>query len=453
MLGLVSAPILTRYLGVVNFGRLSLVTSLMAIVAAVTEGGLGALGTRELAVREGADRVALMRDLVGIRLGLTLVGIAAATVIAAASHYGPVLVAGTAVAGVALLVYVLQAILSLPLAVELRVGWITVIDLLRQASYLLVVVTLVVLGSGLVPLLGAAVPGGLVGLFVTMRLVRGRVPLRPAFDRSRWRSILRDTLPIAAAGAIYSVYFRVVMLLMAVLASDAEVGYFALSFRITEVAILLPGMLIGTMLPLYSRAARDDQVRLAFAFRLTSEVAVVGGVGLTMLGVVGAPLAIAFLTGSGTGPAVEVVRIQSLALTAVFVNVVLGTTFVALRRNRTMMLTSSSALLVTVVGVLALAGAHGAQGGAVAAVIGEWTLLAVGVFALHRARPDLRVSLRTLPRALLAAGAGLAAAKLVHVPTVPNVGAVVIAAGVFAGLLLLTRAVPRELTDAVRGRA
>src|SRR5436853_2025287 len=106
---------------------------------------------------------------------------------------------------------------GLRLAVELRLGWVTLAELVRQTIYLLVVVGLVLAGAGLVPLLGATIPAGLVGLAITAWLVRGRVPYRPSANWPVWREILRDGLPIAAAGAIYSVYFRVVMLLMTLL--------------------------------------------------------------------------------------------------------------------------------------------------------------------------------------------------------------------------------------------
>ena len=436
-----------------DFGRFSIVTSMLAIVAAITEAGLGALGTRELSVRSPEARIALLRHLLGIRVVLTLAGVAAALVFAALAGYGTELVAGTAVAGLALLIYVVQAMFALPLGVDLRLGWVTLAELLRQVIYLLVVIVVVLAGAGLVPLLGATIPGGLVGLALTLWLVRGRAPVRPAFDRATWRGILRDTLPIAAAGAVYSIYFRVVMLLMTALAAAVEVGYFALSFRIIEVAVLLPGLVVWTMLPLFARAARDDQERLAFAFRLTTEVAVVGGVGLTLLGFVGAPLAIGFLTGSATGPAVTVVEIQSLALLAVFVNVVFGVAFVALRRNRDMLVNNLVALVATALATVLLAPPLGAEGGAAAAAFGEWVLLAAYVVTLRRARSDLRPSLRKLPHSLLAAGAAIAAAELITVPTVPNVGAVVIAAAVFAAVLAATRAVPRELIDALLGRA
>ncbi len=72
-LSVLSAALLTRHLGVVRFGEYTTVLSLVGIVAAVTDAGMSALGTREFAVREGAERDALMRDLLGLRMMLTSV--------------------------------------------------------------------------------------------------------------------------------------------------------------------------------------------------------------------------------------------------------------------------------------------------------------------------------------------------------------------------------------------
>ena len=437
----------------VDFGRYSVVVSLLAIVGTVTDAGLGALGMRELSVQAGDERLALMRHLLGIRVVLTLAGIGCAVAFAWAAGYGGDLVAGTAIAGVGLLTYVTQAMFALPLTVELRLGKLTMAEVIRQVVYLLVIVALVLAGASVVPLLGATIPAGLVGLALTMWLVRGRVPWRPAFEPRVWRSILRDTLPIAAAGAVHTVYFRVTLLLMTLLATGVETGYFALSFRIIEVAVQLPALVVWTMLPLFARAARDDLARLAFAFRLTVEVGVVAGIGMTVLGVVGAPLAIAFLTGDPTGPAVDVLRIQTLALVPVFVNGAFAVAFVAMRRNRQMIVVNLATLSATVIANFVAVPAFDAQGAAGAAAIGEWFLLVANVIVLRLTQPALRPSLRTLPQALVAAAAALVAAELLRVPTVPNVGAVVIAAAVFAAIVAVTRAVPRELVDALLGRA
>ena len=56
VLGLAAAPLLVRHLGVVDFGRYTLVLSLMALVQGVTEGGLSAIGLREYACSASVAR-------------------------------------------------------------------------------------------------------------------------------------------------------------------------------------------------------------------------------------------------------------------------------------------------------------------------------------------------------------------------------------------------------------
>jgi hypothetical protein len=69
-LALASAPLLIRHLGVVDFGRYTLVLSLIAMVQGLTEGGLAAVGLREYTVLDRDHRRRLMRDLLGLRFAL-----------------------------------------------------------------------------------------------------------------------------------------------------------------------------------------------------------------------------------------------------------------------------------------------------------------------------------------------------------------------------------------------
>jgi O-antigen/teichoic acid export membrane protein len=452
VLGLVSAPVLTRHLGIEDFGRYATVVSLIALVGAVAEGGLNAFGVRELAVRPAAEKRRLMRNLLGIRLVLTAAGVIGALLFGVLAGYEPELLAGTVLAGVGLLAYELQGMLALPLAAQLRLGWLTIAEVVRQAVNAALIIALAVAGAGLVPLLGTPVVAGLVGAAIVAVVVRGQVPLRPRADRAAWRQILRQTLPIAAASAVYHVYFRMVILLMSVIATALATGYFAVSFRIIEIVAAIPFIVVGTLLPVLARAARDDRERLAFGFRRTFDVTVIAGAGMTVLGVTGAPLAIAFLTGDRGSEAVNVLRIQSLTLLPVFVNVGFGSLFVALHRHRELIVLNLTPLAVTLVAALVLVSAAEARGGAAAVVLGEVALLVAYASTLARRSPELSPSLRVVPRAVAAALVALGVAALVHVPHLADLADPVIAAAVYVGLLVLLRAIPRELLDALRHR-
>ncbi len=83
LLAVLSAPLMIRHLGVVDFGRYVTIMSLVAIVAGFTEAGINTIALREYAARTGDDRRAVMRDLLGIRLALTLAGVVAGVAVRA----------------------------------------------------------------------------------------------------------------------------------------------------------------------------------------------------------------------------------------------------------------------------------------------------------------------------------------------------------------------------------
>ena len=114
-LSVVSAALLTRHLGVERFGEYTTVISLVGVIASVTDAGMSVLGTREYAVLAGAERDALMRDLLGLRVALTLGGVLIATAFAFAVGYGSALVTGTVLAALSVVALVFQHTLSIPL--------------------------------------------------------------------------------------------------------------------------------------------------------------------------------------------------------------------------------------------------------------------------------------------------------------------------------------------------
>src|SRR3954447_9537052 len=74
LLGLISAPLLIRHLGVVDFGRYITVAAVVGLVSGVTQGGLNAMALREYARNEGDARRVVMRDMLGMRIVLTSLG-------------------------------------------------------------------------------------------------------------------------------------------------------------------------------------------------------------------------------------------------------------------------------------------------------------------------------------------------------------------------------------------
>jgi O-antigen/teichoic acid export membrane protein len=440
-LSILSAALLFRHLGVVDGGRYVTILSLVALVGGLTEGGLTAIGVREFATRSEAERARALRALLGMRIALTVAGVAAAIGFAGLAGYDATLVAGTALAGVGLLLQSLQSAATVPLQAELRFGWVTLADLVRQFVTVASIAALVVAGAALLPFLAVAIPAGLVALVVTIAAVRQREALVPSFRTSAWSGLVREALPYAITSAVGAIYFRLAIIVMSLVATEVETGYFGASFRIIDVLIVVPQLLVAAAFPIFARAAHDDRARLRYALQRSFDGSLIAGTWTAVCLVVGADLAIEVVAGPDFAPAADVLRIQAGALLLAFVNAVLGYALLSLGMYRALLAMAVAALIV--VGVLTplLGDAHGATGGAVSTVAGEAVVALSGLMILLRAHPDLRLSLFGALRILLAGAIALAVALL----DLPDALGVLLATGVLIAALFALRAVPEEL--------
>ena len=443
-LGAATSVFLLRYLGVEDFGRYATVGALLGIVSGLTDAGLIAVGNRELAVRGGDERQRLLRNLVALRLLIIPIGIAAATAFALAADYGRTLVLGVLVGGLGVLLVNVQATAMLPLAVDLRQGTMTAFEVARHALTLLGVAALVGVGASLLPFFAVQVFVGLAVVAATP-FVLGRRALALGLDRESARMLIREALPLAGAIALNVVYFRVLVVLMSLLATEEETGYFGTSFRIFELLFGLPLLVLGVALPVVSVAAEEDEERLRFALQRLTEVALAAAVPIVLVLAILAEPALVLLGGEEYRPAAPVLQLQAVALLAVFLGQAWQLGLLAARRQSALVATNAAGLVLVVALGLALIPRFDARGAAVAAVIAE-AVLAVLVFAfLRRARPAATPSLAFAWRVGVAAAAAAAPLLLGLPPLAAAAAALVLYLAVGAA----ARAFPRELRDAL----
>jgi O-antigen/teichoic acid export membrane protein len=449
LLGLVSTPFMVRHLGVVDFGLYITVTSLIFIVAGLTEGGLTSIGVREYAVRDDARRARLMRQLLGLRVVLTGAGVIAALCWVLLAGYANVVVVGTVVSGFGLLLANYHGAFYVPLSVRLRLGTLALIDIFRQALTAAFIILLVLVGASLGAFFWVSVAVGALTIVLVLVLVRGTTPLLPSFSLRGWGELLRESLPFAAAMAVGVLYFRVAVILMSVVASGYETGLYSLGFRIIELVSGVPWLLISAALPILTRAARADAERMQYTMQRLFEVSLILGTWVAIGVGLGSPFAIEVVGGSKFDDAVPVLSILAVGMVGTFLVATWSHGLLSLRRNRALLFANLLALCVGVGLTLVLAPDHGAVGGAIATTATEFVLAATYAVLLVRGRRDLRPSLSVVPRVVLAAALAVGPMLLLGPPSVV---AAVVASAVFFAVLLATRALPPEVIQALRRR-
>jgi O-antigen/teichoic acid export membrane protein len=443
---LAAAPFLIRHLGVTDFGGYVTVTSLVAIVAMVSDAGLTVVGIREYAARDDDARERLLRNLVALRLAISLLGAAGATAFALAAGYREELVVGTALAGLGVLLLAVQQAYTVPLNAQLRLGLVTALDLARQVLTAILIVAGVIVGAGLVAFLALPIGVGLVVLLATVVAVRGTIALSAGVDLAECRHLLRETLPVAVASTVGSFFYRAAILVMSVIAADDVIGYFSASFRLVEAALIVPGLIAAAAFPIVVRAAHRDADRLAYGQQRLFEIACILGAWTAICVAIGAAPAIDVLAGPDFEPSIPVLRIQAIALGVSFLVAVWAGGLWALRLHRPLTIANAAGVTGAALLVALLVPPLGAEGAAIAMSIAEVGLASAYGYALMHGRPHLRPSTAIVPRVGVAAALAIA----VWLVPLPDAALVALATVVYGAALVALRAVPVEVWQALR---
>jgi len=442
----VSSAVVIRHLGVVDTGHFLTVTALVTIIATVSDLGLTGFAVREYSTGERADGRRFLRNLLGIRMVLAFSGLVVAVLFGLLVGYPTVMVTGTVIAGFGMVFLVVQDGCSIPLQVGLRFGWVAGLQLAIQVGVAIEAVLLALAGAGLLPFFALQLPIVIPVLVATTVIGGHDSRLIPALETEQWRRMVGRILPFSAAVVLSVVYFQIAQIMVSLLSSPTETGYFGVSFRVLAAFTLLPPLVVSTALPLLARAARDDAERFNYASRRLVETMVLAGCGLALAVFLGAAFAIHVIAGSGYEQSVEVLRILAVALLGTFVIGARGYALLSLDRLHAMLVSTAIAFIVVVGAGVPLISAYGATGAAIALVAAELTLALGYELSLSHKRPELQID----PRFALRAGAAtLAAGGATLALDVTSLASAVLGSAIYIAALLALGIIPAEIREAL----
>lgn len=259
-LALASTPILARHLGASGFGILSVVLIGSSFVVMVADLGFGGYGAREWATRAPHDR-GWLESFWGTRL-LTAALTSATCVVLALTVVKEEWRLAAVALSLALPLLLLQSACIGLLGGELRFGPAALPELVARSVFVgLVVMVLVRTSQGWLPaflaFLAAQTVGALVAIVLLKRSETGRwLRLRSHFDGT----ILMQAWPLASLPLLGLAYNRVDTVILSVSSSAADVGIYALLYRVLETLVALQALLGTALVPLLARAKTERAV-------------------------------------------------------------------------------------------------------------------------------------------------------------------------------------------------
>ena len=440
LLGLASIAITTRYLGPDRYGRFALALSFVQLFGVLADAGLTTIVVRELA-REPERAPSVLGSALALRSGLAIAAAAAAALAALAMPYPPEVRVAVLIAGVPLVLGLLNSAFVAVLQSDLRAGRIAIADVGGRAAALAAVALVAALDLGFYAVVAAAGVGAAVTLAITSALARSWLPARPQADRATMRRLMVAALPLGAALALNEAYFRADALIISLSRPFEELGLYALAWRVGELTATLPAAFLVSVFPLLARYVATADARMPAALRTAGDVLIHAGAAIAVGGAIVAPELARALGGEEFSGAATPLRILLAAAAIGFVNGLYGHALIARDRQLAALWLNVLALALNVGLNVALVPPYGIEAAAWTALGCELVLLAGSGWLVHR-HLGYVPSFAALARALPAAAA--MAAAVWPLREQPLWLSVPVGAVVYVAVLALAGGVDRE---------
>jgi len=371
-----------RTLGDVEFGKFSFALALGTIFETLMDFGLHQVTIRAVA-RDRSQATALLHHTLGIKLVWTTGGLLAliATATILRSEWD-VRLACYLLGGSLVLRSYMLTIRGVLQGLE-RFGWDSMVVVADRAILLAFGVAVLLAGGGLRGLAIAFVVARAVALALAAWMTEehlGGVGLR--FDRAIWRDLQTKALPLGFFLIVLNLYSYVDGVLLGVMRGDVETGLYTAAYRVYEGLSYAPSVIASVLTPRLSALFVSDRA----GHRRLALTGVGGSLALAAaVGIAAYAFALPLMTrlfGEDFAPAAPPFRILCVGLGFVFVIWVLHAVAISVNRERLLLTTGIIGLMVNVAMNLYLIPHQGANGAAIATVVGEAVSLVVLVAGL-----------------------------------------------------------------------
>lgn len=430
--GLATTAIMARQLGPEFFGAFRTAFAWGVLCCTLANLGLVVVCLQEIS-REDADKQRIVGTALGLRL---LIGVFCILLSAGIAWFVPVSKAigplqmsyATAIAalgGVATLGHEIVATIFQQSLTQKRAS---IAELVGGTATLGFTLLAVWIDGGLLAFTAAITGGLVVTTLCAVLLAEHITPVRPQLDVPLARRMIVSGLPLFGSEAVGMITSRLDTVLLSVLNTATQVGYYGAAGKIREMAVRFPYMFAMLLMPiLTSRVSEPREFRrfLADALVVTWIFGVAVIVGLARY----ADLIVAFLAGPKYSGAIPAVQLTGLAVAVTAMAAVLQYACYSLDRSGAALKAKTVSAVGALIVMLVSIPAHGAVGTMAAVTIGE---LLFALMLIPHASPDGE-SVMPWRRLALVCIVGLLAAgvtvtlKALGVPRLFRITAVVLA--------------------------
>ncbi len=444
--------ITTHELGSAQYGLFALVLTYVNLFSLIADLGITAMTTRELS-RADADKRAVLGTAMSSRVVLSIMAI---PIILGTAHLlypnqGGQFKVAMAVMSLDVLLTTVQTTAGTAFAAAVRGEVLAWFNLANRLLYLAGVIAVVLVRGSYLGYVCAYVGADLVMAAVFLVAARRLVPFRWVMDLRAWWRGLAGAFPLGVIQLIGNVYSWADSILLSVLTTSTQLGYYSVAFNVVNVLGSVPSFLMQSLVPSLVNA---DAEEVAHLVNRATYILFCIGAPLAVGGIVLSRDIVLVLAGAHFLPSTVPLAILAVTLPVSFLQVTLGYTSVAIDRYRPLLLVGLGALAVNIAVNLVLIPRFGPIGAA-STLLGSEVVSLVTTYLVFRHLSGVHIRWFTLWRPTVAAGMvlGLAAARDQMWAGLNHVVGLLVGSTLVVGLYVLGLWVLGGVPVELRGRA
>ncbi len=266
LISLVVIIYLARYLGTAEFGKYNFVFAYIAFFGVITDLGLQTILVREMA-RDPSTAPKLIGNAYFIRIILTVFAVVLSMIVISFLSYPADTTTYVYIASFALLFISFSDFYATIFQANLRMEYREIakfaFKIISAALIIWIIYSYGTLMQVMLVLLFSEMVKTLISYLFSRKLVRPRFEI----DFGLWKYLFVEALPIALAGVIFTLYFRIDVIMLSLMQGDAPVGIYSAAYKLSEPLALIPVALLTSMFPIMSASLKTSKERLIRIYR------------------------------------------------------------------------------------------------------------------------------------------------------------------------------------------
>ncbi len=336
VIGIITIALITRYLGQSGFGQYSTIVAWLQFFGILADGGLYLILLSELGkAKNKQEEKYIVGNFLALRLTLALLVLSLASLTVWLTPYSVIVKLGVMV-----LVWSTYAILVNQLItaifqnkMAMHIG--SLIEVGGKTLGLIFVIIIIQKQWGLLAIVGSMSLANLLNTALMLLLVNRFVKIRLYFHLTYWQKIIKLTWPLAIAMIFNIFYFKADTLILSWFRPAAEVGIYTAPYRILEVLVALPPIVLGLIMPqLAADWQQNDRQKLQMTIKQGFAIFHILTIPLIVGGILLAKPIMVLIAGSQFASSAAVLKLLIIATAFIFYSQLLNYVIVATHQQK-----------------------------------------------------------------------------------------------------------------------